>query len=89
MASRSASLSDQALGLIKAYPELALLLAFEVGKVAAATAQRREPFGRALWHSATDVASRTGASAALAAFFWKIVADSVPLAPNGKRRRAS
>lgn len=87
MASRSGSLSDQAIALIKAYPELSILLAFELGKVAVATMHHREPLGRAVWRSATDVASRTGASAALAALVWRLVAEAAPLAPNGKARR--
>lgn len=88
MARHAGSLSEQTRALLAAHPEIALLAAFEIGKIAARVAKRREPLGRALWRGVSDAAARTGAGAALAGMVLSMILEAPPLAPNGKRRHA-
>lgn len=87
MARHAGSLGEQAQTLLKAHPEVALVAAFEIGKIAAALARRREPFARALWHGVVEAGARTGATAALTGMLLSMILETPPLQPNGARRR--
>ena len=78
------SLTGRVNALLRENPEIALLVAFELGKIAAAAATGRAFSTRALVNTVTAAASRNGATAALAAFAGTLLGEAS--APNGARR---
>ena len=87
MAAHTGSLGERAKTLLKAHPEIALVAAFEIGRIAAAIARRREPLARALWHGVVEADARTGATAALTGMLLSLILATPPR-PNGTRRRS-
>ena len=87
MAAHAGSLGERAKTLLKAHPEIALVAAFEIGRIAAAIARRREPLARALWHGVVEAGARTGATAALTGMLLSLILATPPR-PSGARRRS-
>ena len=87
MAAHAGSLGERAKTLLKAHPEIALVAAFEIGRIAAAIARRREPLARALWHGVVEADARTGATAALTGMLLSLILAAPPR-PSGARRRS-
>lgn len=87
MAAHAGSLGERAKTLLKAHPEIALVAAFEIGKIAATLARRREPLARALWDGVVEAGARTGATAALTGMLLSMILQT-PLRPSGARRRS-
>jgi len=70
------SLTGRVNALLRENPEIALLVAFELGKIAAAAATGRAFSTRALVNTVTAAASRNGATAALAAFAGTLLGEA-------------
>ena len=87
MTAHAGSLGGWAKTLLKAHPEIALVAAFEIGRIAAAIARRREPLARALWHGVLEADARTGATAALTGMLLSLILATPPR-PSGARRRS-
>lgn len=85
MAAHAGSLGERAKTLLKAHPEIALVAAFEIGRIAAAIARRREPLARALWHGVVEADARTGATAALTGMLLSLILATPPR-PSGAHR---
>ena len=87
MTAHAGSLGGWAKTLLKAHSEIALVAAFEIGRIAAAIARRREPLARALWHGVVEADARTGATAALTGMLLSLILATPPR-PSGARRRS-